>query len=92
MSALAQVSSRTLAAAQAQGSGFMQGPAASAGGAAPPSGLGSSAAAGAVKLPALSRMVEVLLFNLPRIQVFFWVLVEIQRGVVVMVMTVLPAQ
>jgi hypothetical protein len=70
MSALSQVSSRALAAAQAQGSAFMTAAAAASAG---PQGAGgalsSRTAAGQVKLPALNRMVEVLLYNLPRIQV-----------------------
>jgi hypothetical protein len=69
MSALAQVSSRALASAQAQGGAFMSGAAASAGGQGGSAGLSSSTAAGQVKLPALNRMVEVLLYNLPHIQV-----------------------
>lgn len=69
MSALAQVSSRALASAQAQGGAFMSGAAASAGGQGASAGLSSSTAAGQVKLPALNRMVEVLLYNLPHIQV-----------------------
>lgn len=69
MSALSQVSSRALAAAQAQGSAFMSAAAVSVGGQGLSAGLSSSTAAGQVKLPALNRMVEVLLYNLPRIQV-----------------------
>jgi hypothetical protein len=69
MSALSQVSSWALTAAQAQGSAFTLAAAVSAGGQGPSAGLSSSTAAGQVKLPALNRMVEVLLFNLPRIQV-----------------------
>lgn len=70
MSALSQVSSRALAAAQAQGGAFMSAAAAaSAGGQGAAGALSSGTAAGQVKLPALNRMVEVLLYNLPRIQV-----------------------
>lgn len=69
MSALAQVSSQSLAAAQAQGGAFVAGSGASVGGQGPSAGLSSSASAGQVKLPALNRMVEVLLYNLPHIQV-----------------------
>lgn len=70
MSALSQVSSRALAAAQAQGGAFMSAAAAASAGAQGAAGaLSSGTAAGQVKLPALNRMVEVLLYNLPRIQV-----------------------
>lgn len=69
MSALSQVSSRALAAAQAQAGAFMPGAAVSSGGQGPAPGLAGGSSAGQMKLPALNRMVEVLLYNLPMIQV-----------------------
>jgi hypothetical protein len=73
MLALSEVSSRTLAAAAQQGLQAMPvGTAAgslAAAGTASAAAAGSGAAAGGFRLSALNRMVEVLLYNLPRIQV-----------------------
>lgn len=76
MLALSEVSSRTLAAAQQAGFAAVAtpGPAGtplggSMGGVGPTAGPAVGASGGGMKLTALNRMVEVLLFNLPRIQV-----------------------
>ncbi|WIA43332.1 hypothetical protein OEZ86_009826 [Tetradesmus obliquus] len=72
MLALSEVSSRTLAAAAQQGFQSMPAGGAAGGlaaaGAATGAAAGSGGAGGGFRLSALNRMVEVLLYNLPRIQ------------------------
>jgi hypothetical protein len=73
MLALSEVSSRTLAAAAQQGFQPVPVGAAAGGlaavGASGGAAAGSSSTGGGFRLSALNRMVEVLLYNLPRIQV-----------------------
>jgi hypothetical protein len=73
MLVLSEVSSRTLAAAAQQGFQSMPVGGAAGGlaaaGTAAGAAAGSGASGGGFRLSALNRMVEVLLYNLPRIQV-----------------------
>lgn len=74
MLALSEVSSRTLAAAQQQSLaaaavGQSTGPLGAGSGAAAATGGVTGAASSGLRMSALNRMVEVLMYNLPRIQV-----------------------